>query len=205
MIRLPGAVLRGALLSGAALLGALLVTGCDIQSTDAIDAGDPATIQVFPGAGGDRALIFFRSEGALMPVARPVPYEEFVDPSAPEPPVIDPSTGIKSLSALFAGPLPDERAAGLTDGLPELLDNGLQVDGSEGAQTVVTLPVALSRLDDLAIRQVICTVAFARDAEGRGPVLLRGTDGALEAAVCDADIDMTDLPRPRTAPDTDSG
>ncbi|WP_381802115.1 hypothetical protein [Streptomyces niveus] len=221
MIRLPAAVLPGAVLTGAAILAALLLTGCEIRSTDAIDAGDPATIQVFPGGGGDRTLLFFRAEGALMPVARPVAYEAPMDPGAAEPPTTDPSTSGKALIMLFAGPLSDERAAGLTDGLPDvpglpdLADSeggeggqggefgmsGFEVERTEEGLTSVRLPVALSRLDDMAIRQVICTVAYVHDDEGRGTVRLRGTDGALAAANCDADIDMSDLPRPRPAPD----
>ncbi|WP_329031866.1 hypothetical protein OIE71_02770 [Streptomyces sp. NBC_01725] len=219
MIRLPAAVLPGAALPGAALLAALLLTGCEIRSTDAIDAGGSATIQVFPGGGGGRTLLFLRSEGALMPVARPAPYESSVDPGAAEPPTADPSTTGRALAALFAGPLPDERAAGLTDGLPDLpglpnpLDDqwdggsgesGFEVEVREDGPTSVTLPVALGRLDDMAIRQVVCTVAYARDDEGRGAVRLRGTDGALETTACDADIDTGSLPRPRTAPDPDT-
>lgn len=216
MIRLPAAVLPGVVLPGAALLTALLLTGCEIRSTDAIDAGGPATIQVFPGGGGDRTLLFFRVEGALMPVARPGAYEVPVDPAAADPPTTDPSTSGKALVALFAGPLPDERAAGLTDGLPDvpglpdLADSeggeggetggsGFEVEQTEAGQTSVRLPVALSRLDDMAIRQVICTVAYVHDDEGRGTVRLRGTDGALEAAGCDADIDTGSLPRPGPA------
>ncbi|MFD5896581.1 hypothetical protein [Streptomyces sp. NPDC060366] len=219
MIRLPAPVLPGVVLPGAALLAALLLTGCEIRSTDAIDAGGPATIQVFPGGGGDRTLLFFRVKGALMPVARPGAYEAPVDPAAADPPTTDPSTSGKALVALFAGPLPDERAAGLTDGLPDVPglpdladgeggegggigESGFEVEQTEAGQTSVTLPVALGRLDDMAIRQVICTVAYVHDDEGRGTVRLRGTDGALEAASCDADVDMGSLPRPRSEPDS---
>lgn len=207
MTRLRAAALPGALPPAAALLAALLLTGCGVRSTDAIDAGGPATIQVFPAGGGGRALLFFRSEEALMPVARSVPYDASVDPAAADPPTVDPETSGKALAELFAGPIPEEREAGLTDGLPDLPEGdgegGFEVELAEDGQSSVTLPVALGRLDDLAIRQVICTVAYALDDEGRGVVRLRGTDGALEAAGCDADIDSGSRPRPRTAPDPD--
>ncbi|MFI6080848.1 hypothetical protein ACIBBB_07705 [Streptomyces sp. NPDC051217] len=201
-------------LPGTVLLAALLLTGCGIRSTDAIDAGDPATIQVFPSRE-DRTLLFFRSGGALMPVARPGAYEPPPDPANPsDQPATDPRTaGTKTLVALFAGPLPAERAVGLTDGLPDLPDlpdlpggdrgEAPRVELTKDARTLATLPFALSSLDDTAVRQVVCTVAFARDAEGREPVLLRGTDGTLESANCDADIDLGVEPRPAFRPDAD--
>ncbi|GGK08205.1 hypothetical protein GCM10011583_45240 [Streptomyces camponoticapitis] len=217
----PGRHTRAAtpFLPGAVLLSALLLTGCDIQSTDAIDAGDPATIQVFPSRE-DRTLLFFRSGGALMPIARPSAYETMPDLSNPSNPSDRPTTdaataGTKTLVALLAGPLPAERAVGLSDGLPDLpdlpdlpgeggRDRSPRVELTKDARTLATLPFALSSLDDLAVRQVICTVAFARDAEGGEPVVLRGTDGTLGPAGCDADIDLGVRPRPALRPDADS-
>ncbi|MFD3482764.1 hypothetical protein [Streptomyces sp. NPDC058665] len=205
-------------MSGAVLLLALQLTGCDIQSTDAIDAGGPATIQVFPSRE-DRTLLFFRSEGALMPVARPGAYVPPQDPAdLSDQPTADPATaGTKALVALFGGLLPNEREVGLTDGLPDLPDQPGDGGGDGGGdgesprveltkddRTLAILPLALSGLDDTAVRQVICTVAFARDAEGSRPVLLRGTDGTMEPANCDADIDLGVQPRRAVAPPADS-
>lgn len=213
--RRPGVVtapLPGAVRACAVLLAALLLTGCGIRATDAIDAGDPATIQVFPSREG-RTLLFLRSKGApgaLMPVARPVPYETSPDPTNPSDlPTADPATaGTKALAALFAGPLPVEREVGLTDGLPELPGGGRgeapRVELTKDGRTLVTLPLALSGLDDTGVRQVVCTVAFARDAEGSQPLLLRGTDGTLAETVCDADIDQGVQPRPSFAPEGDA-
>lgn len=50
------------------------------------------------------------------------------------------------------------------------------------------------------MRQLVCTIAFSEDPEGLTPVHLRGTDGPLEQANCDADIDLGVQPRPTARP-----
>ncbi|GGW27099.1 hypothetical protein [Streptomyces xantholiticus] len=186
MRRRSAAVLAG--------LATLLLGGCGVPETDVIEAGGPATVQVFPEASSGLVLFLRSPDGELMPVIR------FLEGELEEPD--SPGAGTPTtVAALFAGPLPNERRAGLTDGLPELPGRTAvrAVPYREGG-VEVTLPIAVGDLDDLAVRQLVCTIAFTEDDEGLTPVRLRGTDTALEPAVCDEDIDLGRLPRPTTAP-----
>ncbi|GAB2876448.1 hypothetical protein [Streptomyces mayteni] len=169
-----------------AVLPALLLGGCGVPETDVVAAGAPATAEVYPYPPTGMVLFLRSPEGRLMPVIR------FVD-EAPDVPGPGDSPGVstpQTVAELFVGPLANERAAGLTDGLPEFPFEGIarvapyRDDGVE-----VTLPIDLGDLDDLGVRQVVCTIAFTEDAEGQTPVRLRGIDTALPPAVCDADVD----------------
>lgn len=186
MRRRSAAVLAG--------LATLLLGGCGVPETDVIEAGGPATVQVFPESSTGLVLFFRSPDGELMPVIRFLE-GEFEAPDSP-------GAGTHTtVAALFAGPLPNERRAGLTDGLPELPGrNAVRAVPHPEGGVEVTLPIALGDLDDLAVRQLVCTIAFTEDDEGLTPVRLRGTDTALEPAVCDADVDLGRLPRPTTAP-----
>ncbi|MFC9915713.1 hypothetical protein [Streptomyces sp. NPDC127197] len=187
-------------------LAAAVLTGCGIQETDVIEAGGPPTIQVFPH-GGDGLVLFFRTpQQELVPVIRDPKgdAEEMPqngpagtrDPEEPE------DATARAVTELFGGPYGKERAAGLIDGLPALGPGGPAVRTlpPEQGGVEVTLPVALATLDDLAIRQLVCTIAFSRDADGQTSVYLRGDDGALERTSCDADVDHGVLPRPTLRP-----
>ncbi|UYQ61932.1 hypothetical protein [Streptomyces peucetius] len=189
MRRHPVAVLAG--------LAALLLGGCGVPETDVIAAGGPATVQVFPVSSNGLVLFFRSPDGELMPVIRFLD-SGFESPESPESPG---ASTPETVTALFAGPVENERTAGLTDGLPELPRGGLvRVVPDPQGGVEVTLPIVLGDLDHLAVRQLVCTVAFTEDTEGRTPVRLRGTDTVLEQAVCDADIDLGRLPRPTTVP-----
>ncbi|MFF3684504.1 hypothetical protein [Streptomyces sp. NPDC002187] len=180
--------------AAALLAAAPVLTGCGIQETDVVQAGGPATIQVFPQSSTGMVLFFRSPDGELLPVIRSLE-GEFEDPQSP-----GASTG-ETLSVLFAGPAERDRAAGLTTGLPELPPGAtLRAAPSDRSGVEVTLPIALGRLDDTALRQLVCTTAFSEDPEGLTPVHLRGTDGPLEQANCDADIDLGVQPRPTARP-----
>ncbi|MFF3326803.1 hypothetical protein [Streptomyces sp. NPDC002889] len=186
MRRLPAAV--------AALAAALALAGCGIQETDVIEAGGPATVQVVPHSPTGMVLFFRSPDGEPMPVVRYLE-GEFADNRNPG------TSTPETVAALFDGPIGNERKAGLTTGLP-LLPLGRQVRVESGAEggVVVRLPIALDSLDDTAVRQLICTIAFTEDAEGRSGVVLRGTDVTLGHANCDVDIDLGRLPRPTSVP-----
>ncbi|MGW7362728.1 GerMN domain-containing protein [Streptomyces sp. NPDC054841] len=189
MRRLPTAV------AALAASAALLLTGCGIQETDVIEAGGPATIEVFPG-NERRMLLFFRSpEGELLPVSRE-PDGLFEDARS------DPKSMARTLAALFRGPTENERAAGLTTGLPVLPTGSALREAGPAADggVEVTLSIALDELDETALRQLICTIAYAEEADARILVHLRGTDSALEPAQCDADVDASRAPRPESVP-----
>ncbi|WP_455354007.1 hypothetical protein [Streptomyces sp. SYSU K217416] len=178
--------------ASSAFLAGLLLTGCGIQDTDVIEAGGPATIQVFPHSPSGMVLFFRSPSGELMPVIR------FLEGEAESPESPGASTP-KTVAALFGGPVGNERKAGLTAGLPPLPEGG-RIDEAPHPQggVEVTLPIALADLDDTAVRQLVCTIAFTHDAEGTTGVGLRGTDGTLGHTNCDADADMGRLPRPTT-------
>ncbi|WP_175407847.1 hypothetical protein [Streptomyces sp. TRM64462] len=168
-----------------AAVAALSLGGCGIPETDVVAAGDPATVKVVPHPNTG-LLLFLRSpSGELTPVVR------YQDTGAGDFEESGVSTAASwMVAALFAGPQPHEAEAGLTDGLPDMPFEGVtRVMPRPGGGVEATLPIALAGLDDLALRQLVCTIAFAEDASGRVPVRLRGTDTARAPAVCDADVD----------------
>ncbi|GAA2505855.1 hypothetical protein [Streptomyces gobitricini] len=168
---------------------ALLLAGCGIPETDVVAAGGPATVQIVPYPSTSLFLFFRSPDGRLMPVTR------FLD-DAPETPD-SPGVGTaRTVSELFAGPLENERRVGLTDGLPDLPETPVRAAPHPDGGVEVMVPIDLNALDDLAIRQLVCTIAFTEDDGGRTPVRLRGADTALEPTFCDAHIGHDRLPRP---------
>ncbi|MBW1601079.1 hypothetical protein JJV70_02965 [Streptomyces sp. JJ66] len=186
---------RVAVLPALPALPALLLGGCAVPETDVIEAGGPAAVEVYPYPTTGMVLFFRSSEGRLMPVVR---FEE----DAPDVPTEADTPGVstpETLATLFAGPLPGEREAGLTGGLPDFPSEGVARSVTHPRGGVeVTLPIALAELDDLAVRQVVCTVAFTEDAEARTRVRLRGTDTALPSAGCGVTVDLGGTPTSAT-------
>ncbi|TDC76592.1 hypothetical protein [Streptomyces hainanensis] len=178
-------------------LAAPVLGGCGVPETDVIAAGAPATVEVYPYPPTGIVLFFRSPEGRLMPVIR------FAD-EAPDVPGPGDSPGVstqQTVAELFVGPLENEREAGLVDGLPEFPFEGIaRTAPYRDGGVEVTLPIDLRDLDDLGVRQVVCTIAFTEDAEGRTPVRLRGIDTALPPAVCDVDADAGGLPVPTDGP-----
>ncbi|MFV6028018.1 hypothetical protein [Streptomyces sp. NPDC056264] len=101
----------------------------------------------------------------------------------------------KILAMLLAGPRENERAAGITTALPEAkgatptllqASKGNAPPGNPDRRPVwVRTPFPVKNLSEAAVRQLICTTAFAEDAEGLVEVSLNGPDGALPTARCD--------------------
>ncbi|MFD9718814.1 hypothetical protein [Streptomyces sp. NPDC059076] len=188
--------MRGPLRTGVTtLLLTALLTGCGISATDPVEAGDPASIEVSPGQP-ERMFLFFRSPaGALVPVPLVVAGWGEQTPRY--------VASSKFLAMLFAGPQPEERAAGLTDGLPDLPPGSriVVVPAEEGGNTV-HLPIPLADLDDTAVRQLVCTTAYLVAPDSPGEVRLSGKDGTTESTTCDADTTAaTVAPRPSTMSD----
>ncbi|WP_431959099.1 hypothetical protein [Actinacidiphila sp. bgisy160] len=156
----------------AALAAAALLTGCGVTGSGVVEAGGPATVEAFPGAGARLTLFFLSPEGRLTPVLRGTGY--------------DPQTGqvptAKAVSVLLEGPGSQEGAAGLGTGLPATTG---PVDVTSSRGTVrITLPFPVRGLKDNAVRQVVCTAAYAEGREDAVDVVLAGRDGVLPPARC---------------------
>ncbi|WP_431780821.1 hypothetical protein [Streptomyces chumphonensis] len=202
-MRAPGRGRRGrrvAPLAACAALTALLLGGCGIAETEVVGAGDPATFPVVPHPS--TGLLFLRTpEGRVMPVIRFLDevFEEAPDVSeVPEVPGVTRTS--RTVAALFAGPRGSEREIGLTDGLPDLPETPVRSEPLPDGGVEVLLPIALAGLDDLAVRQIVCTAAFAEDEEGRASVRLRGADTVLPTAVCEVDGESVGAPTPTSGP-----
>ncbi|MFJ7946341.1 hypothetical protein ACIQ6K_22220 [Streptomyces sp. NPDC096354] len=169
---------RGRVL-GALLLLALLATGCGIRSTDVVEVGDPATVQVAPGAQHGTVLYFISpsSPGGLLPVVRPVD-----NPSATSGAGDDGRTRGKQLALLFQGPSRAEREAGLRSELPMGSGQVSVTTGQEGVR--VRLPSGVNQLSELARQQLICTVSYERGAQQGSTVTVLGNDGSIGPARC---------------------
>ncbi|MEU8890739.1 hypothetical protein [Streptomyces sp. NPDC048442] len=181
---------------------ALLLVGCGIRETDVIEAGDPGRVQNFVNPDGD-ALLFFRlPHGELTPVPRRFRLSgAFGDEyRQPEGATRRMSTE-EAISALLGGPGKAEKAAGLGTALPRITTGGIRVRtsgsaggsgggsvaGSAAGEVVLTLPLAVGRLDATAVRQLICTAAYSRDRDGRATVRMTGQDGVSASGTCDLD------------------
>ncbi|MGW6390173.1 hypothetical protein ACWFR1_06615 [Streptomyces sp. NPDC055103] len=184
----------------AALAGLLPLAACGIQGTDVVEAGGAATVLVAPNPEARMVLYFVGPDGRSMPVVRDV---GFGDPEAPFPtgePEGDHEDGDRAMSrlrdaddkvlaALLAGPNSTEAAAGLTTALP--LGAGIpriKQEKAGGAQSRLQLrlqvPFDVTGLSAEAVRQLVCTVAYARDRVGLVEVAVTGPDGTLPAATC---------------------
>ncbi|MFB7653567.1 MULTISPECIES: hypothetical protein [unclassified Streptomyces] len=140
------------------LLAALLpLAGCGIPETGVVEAGEPATGVLEPGAAPSPSQaqptavpvatvpLFFVDDGTLASVTRTVPG------------ATDPGTIVLML---FKGPDDQERNRGLTTELP--LTAAAPTVRVDGASVTVLLPRGTSSLSDTAVDQLACTVAAAR-------------------------------------------
>ncbi|MFF7211027.1 hypothetical protein ACFZAU_10870 [Streptomyces sp. NPDC008238] len=151
---------------------AALLAGCGVQGSGVVEAGGPATVDVFPGPPDRLTLFFLSPEGRLTPVLRGT------GDAAPGTPVAT----AKVVTVLLDGPEPQESAAGLGTGLPATTG---PVDVTSSGDTVrVSLPFPVRDLAENARRQVVCTAAYADGHEDDRVVVLAGTDGALPAGNC---------------------
>ncbi|MEU3077209.1 hypothetical protein [Streptomyces laurentii] len=182
-----------------------LAAACGIQQSDVVEAGGAATVTVQPAAGTRLLLFFVGRDGRLLPVARGLP-GEVVDGTGPgatagmATPHTSPPAGTsggfpialdKLLSVLMSGPNEQERAAGLTT----RLDMGAKplffagpLPGPDGSPVVsIRFDSTVRDLDPLAVRQVVCTMAYSVDPGAAVSVTLVGTDGLLPATRCEPD------------------
>lgn len=171
-MKYPGtAVVRAV---AACATAATLLTGCGVQRTDVIEVGGPATVMA-PDPKGQYLLFFLSPEERVTPVVR-IRDDDGL-PGHTEP--VDAPTDI---TELFAGPRANERAAGLRTELPKL--NGPVGVSTSPGKVQIVLPLAVRTLGKPAVRQLVCTAAFAQDGDGTGEVTVQGKDGALPPARC---------------------
>ncbi|MET9929935.1 MULTISPECIES: hypothetical protein [unclassified Streptomyces] len=195
---------RRAAAAGAVLLAAL--TGCGIQETDVVEAGGAATVIVQPVPEERMTLYFLGPDDRLMPMVRDlgrpepatthpigdtVPYDGFgpgyevsADTLRREPVTVD-----KTLAALLAGPRPEEAAAGATTALPGRGTRAPRVEAERSGPSAPALrlraPFPVGNLPETAVRQLVCTAAYAHHPTGRAEVTVAGPDGTLPATRCE--------------------
>ncbi|MFB9555034.1 hypothetical protein [Streptomyces roseoviridis] len=184
--------------AAAALLCLLPLAACGIQGSDVVEAGGPAPVTVHP-TGEPRMLLFFADrDGRLMPVARDIGFHSGIGPDTEvtdgriEPTHPDTEVGYRApvdtvLSTLLEGPEENERAAGLTTRLAPhgaYEAHALTVPRADGTTLQVRVRTRVKDLDPVALRQLVCTAAYAQDPTGAIPVAVRGIDGEVAAARC---------------------
>lgn len=162
----------------AALALALAVTGCGVQPTGVVDAGEPArgqmpggTDSTTPNASDVGPRVFFIFEGNVLPT---------VQAGLPT------GDADVALTALLKGPSVADQRKGMYTELPRDL-TGLRLGQRTVSSITVFIGTDVGRLSKLAMLQITCTVEFV--LPDRLPVLLAGTDGsAIEATPCVAPL-----------------
>ncbi|MDT0393494.1 MULTISPECIES: hypothetical protein [Streptomyces] len=174
----------------------VLLGGCGIRETDVIEAGGPATVQTFVDHDYDMLLFFHSSDGGITPVIRSmnagVEYGPEGGPIAGIDPVTVDTVPVpteKVILALLHGPDEQDRAAGLGTSLPPAPSGRtVRVEAAAvGDGVEADVPVAVEGLDRTALRQLICTIAYSHDTDGRATVRLTGVDGASASGTCGLD------------------
>ncbi|MFF2806260.1 hypothetical protein ACFVT2_03595 [Streptomyces sp. NPDC058000] len=147
--RVPG---RRAVLGALAGVLTAALAGCGIESTDVIDAGEPATGVRAPGKPTANVQLFFYGPDGLHPATRPA--REPLDPQA-------------AIDLLVQGPNHAERMRGLSSVVPKF---PAPLTASSGpGQVVITLPVNAKLLDPASLNQLVCTAANARVPGNKPP------------------------------------
>ncbi|MER7488806.1 hypothetical protein ABTY20_23445 [Streptomyces sp. NPDC126497] len=175
--------------------GVLLLGGCGIQETDVIEAGGPASVQAFVDPDYDMLLFFHSRDGGVRPVVRSIGSAPEYGPeggpvSGRDPADADavPVPTEKVIIALLGGPDEQDRKAGLSTSLPPAPQVArVQVEVSPGGEVTADLPIALDGLGRTALRQLVCTIAYSHDADGRATVRLTGRDGVSASRTCGLD------------------
>ncbi|MFF1505800.1 hypothetical protein [Streptomyces sp. NPDC058326] len=189
------------------------LSGCGIQETDVVEAGGAATVIVAPIPNDRIVLYFLGPDGRSMPVARdpqhPGPEATFpTDGSTADTATYEgfgpgyeisaddlkrsgaAVTTDKILAMLLAGPQRHEASAGITTDLPALHGEGphvVPVDATTSARRTLRLraPFPVRELSDAAVRQLVCTTAYADHPTGLADVSVTGPDGTLPTSRCD--------------------
>ncbi|NJP92787.1 hypothetical protein HCN51_25575 [Nonomuraea sp. FMUSA5-5] len=120
----------------AALL--LTLTGCGVQPSDAIEAGDPPSGAVEPSIA---ITLYFVRDDKLTAVTRPAG-----GPLFPQ----------DTLALLAAGPTARERSRGYTTQVPARA-GPFSVTAAPAGRLIVTLSTPADKLSTLATDQIICT------------------------------------------------
>ncbi|ADI06063.1 hypothetical protein SBI_02942 [Streptomyces bingchenggensis BCW-1] len=162
---------------GLAAVAAVSLTGCGVRQSDVIEAGGPATVTVFPDAEQRVLLFFVSSEGRLTPVSGGVFMDRKGEYDGKVP-------GEVALMMLLGGPSATARAAGLHTELPRSAGHIGMKSGTD--QVSVRVPIAVRGLGKTAVRQLVCTAAYAEGGDGTAEVTVAGDDGRLPAMHCDA-------------------
>ncbi|MFD3804356.1 hypothetical protein ACFWTC_12160 [Streptomyces sp. NPDC058619] len=166
--------LRNAAAAVAALLGPLLLlSGCGIKPTGVVESGAAANVVV---NSPDRAgVVYF-----VTPDDKLVPSPQ-VDSTLPSP--------VGTVLRLLAGPGPQERAAGLGTRLPGwdgTAPGSVSVSFTSPQSVEVKVPFMVLDLPELAMRQLVCTVASVVGSEIPDVrVTLRGPGTTLFGERCD--------------------
>ncbi|CAL9407697.1 hypothetical protein [Streptomyces pilosus] len=166
-----------------------LLGACGIRATDVVEAGGPASVQAFLDLDSEMLLFFRAPDGGLSPVIRPAePSAGFGDAYVSGSDSADTAGPVPTeevVAALLAGPDEEDRAAGLGTALPAVRPGGnVAVEPSPDGGVSTRLPLALKDLDSTALRQLTCTIAYSRDADGQVLVRLEGRDGASHSDTC---------------------
>ncbi|MFI1420817.1 hypothetical protein ACH4VX_23110 [Streptomyces sp. NPDC020731] len=176
--------------------GVLLLGGCGIRETDVIEAGGPASVEAFVDHDYKMLLFFHSREGGISPVIRSPgstleygPEGGLVAGQDPDDADAPPVPTEKVILALLSGPDEQDREAGLSTSLPPAPSAGpLRVEVSPGGEEVTAdLPIALDGLGRTALRQLICTIAYSHDADGRATVRLMGKNDMSASGTCGLD------------------
>ncbi|MGI5268163.1 GerMN domain-containing protein [Nonomuraea sp. CA-218870] len=146
----------------AGLVSLVAVTGCGVRPSDVIPAGDPPS---GPVASTTAITLFLVRNGRLSAVTRPgrrLPLAQ-------------------TLALLAAGPTADERARGLTTDIPRKA-GPLSVSAEPAGHVVVTPSAPAGDLSTLAVEQIVCTAAAARERPVR--VTVAGAGQSVDPRDC---------------------
>ncbi|MFI9825771.1 hypothetical protein ACIHFC_36010 [Streptomyces sp. NPDC052013] len=169
---------------------ALTLVGCGISETDVIEAGGPATVEAFLVRGEDMLLFFRSPDGGVVPVIRTAEDSAGFG-SGYELPDTDTAASVtpeKTIVALLDGPTKADRSAGLSTLLPPIAAGAkVTVHLPEDGLVTARVPLALQGLDKTALRQLVCTVAYSADPDGRVRVRMTGQEGVSTSATCGLD------------------
>lgn len=165
--------LRTAAAAVAALAGPLLLlSGCGIKPTGVVESGAAANVVV---NSPDRAgVVYF-----VTPDDKLVPSPQ-VDAA--------PASPVGTVLRLLQGPGPQERAAGLGTRLPgwEKAPGAVSVAFSSPESVEVRVPFQVQDLPELAMRQLVCTVASVAGSEtGDVRVTVTGPGSTFFGSRCD--------------------
>ncbi|MFF4415546.1 GerMN domain-containing protein [Streptosporangium sp. NPDC001559] len=140
------------------------VTGCGVQPSDPIGAGEPPSGVVAPGW---KITLYLVRDGRLSAVTRPS-----------DRPVFRKDT----LALLAAGPTVMERSDGLTTDVPPRAAP-FSVTAKRPGHLVVTLSTPAGELSQLAIEQIVCTTA-ATLRESPSQVTVTGAGKSIDPSDC---------------------